>query len=98
MHAGTSLEFPELLAVRRIKSHQSAVVATDEKQPACRRERAAVALLGPLIPPRQLVGRDIERRDDPRPRHAREGRRAAEICDAVSRRHELRIATAGETV
>ena len=64
VHAGAGLELPELLAGRRVERGEAAVVAADEQQPAGGRERAAVALLGPLKTPRELVRRHVERRDD----------------------------------
>ena len=49
VHAGAGLELPELLAGRRVERGEAPVVAADEQQPAAGRERAAVALLGPLV-------------------------------------------------
>ena len=83
VHAGAGLELPELLAGGRVERGEPAVVAADEQQPAGGRERAAVALLGPLVAPRELVGGDVERGEDAGARDARERRRAAEERAAV---------------
>ena len=64
VHAGAGLKLPELRAGRRVERRQPAIVAADEQQAAAGRQRAAVALLRPLIAPRQLVRRHVERRDD----------------------------------
>src|SRR5262249_26219227 len=94
VHARAGLKFPQLLPRRGVERGEASVVAADEQQPAAGRERAAVALLRPLIAPRNLVRRDVERGDDPGARHARVRRRAAEEARAVLRRRELRIAAA----
>src|SRR5207344_839744 len=61
VHAGARLEFPKLRAVARVERREPAVVAAHEHEAAGRRDRAAVALLGPVLPPSDRVGAQVYR-------------------------------------
>ena len=86
------LPLAESSAVRR-----PSLRPTNSSPPAVA-SRAAVALLGPLIAPRERVGGDVDRGDDAGAGHARERGGAAQERVAVHGRGERRVAAAGIAV
>src|SRR5262249_7770631 len=76
----------------RIERGEPPVITADEQQSSTGCEYSAVTLLGPLIPPRKLIGRHVECSDDSGAGHACVRRRTAEITAAGWWRLECSIA------
>src|SRR5690606_32517145 len=93
VHAGAGLELPELLAGRRVKRGEPAVVAADEEQSPGRRDDAAVAGVGPMLLPDEAIRAHVERREHAVARQRGREERSADIERSRRRRLADRLGT-----
>ena len=60
VHAAVRLELPQLLAGGLVHGREAAIVAADENEPAGGDDRAAVALVDPLLAPRDAIRLEVD--------------------------------------